>query len=136
MERSGGAEPFTRKEDRKGRESVEMETSSIFTTAPGLAQGRMLSLAQPDCDAWHPTPALWGTAAPTMTPLASYQHFTPLNSGVRSMDPPKITHASSGPVELTPEGGLAVQPSSAVAVRVSIKVSEETEEKESKLVIP
>lgn len=35
---------------------------------------------------------------------------------------------------LTPEGGLAVQPSSAVAVRVSIKVSEETQEKESKLV--
>lgn len=37
---------------------------------------------------------------------------------------------------LTPEGGLAVQPSSAVAVRVSIKVSEETQEKESKLVTP
>lgn len=37
---------------------------------------------------------------------------------------------------LTPEGGLAVQPSSAVAVRVSIKVSEETEEKESKLFTP
>lgn len=34
---------------------------------------------------------------------------------------------------LTPEGGLAVQPSSAVAVRVSIRVSGETQEEKKNI---
>lgn len=90
MESGDGAEPFMRKEDRKGK-GQHGEGDKLH-----LHQGPRTGLGK-GCSAWlswtamprHPTPALWGTAAPTVTPPASRQHFTPTNSGVKSMDPPR-----------------------------------------------
>lgn len=84
-----GLNPSRGRRTGRGSESMEMETSSTFTKALRLAQGRMLSLAQPDGNALAPHTSPVGHRCSQCDSSGFPPAFYSINSGVKSMDPPR-----------------------------------------------